>query len=547
MAQQADFLTLQSLPVTDESIEVVITGINDLRGRILYCYTNRGIEDERGRGFISIGRAYLVIDNTDSLLFDDGVSKVAENADIQIWMGFGGLNVPVFAGVVRRVIPIMEQENVVVQCADKLILMYDDYISGSIDPDNTPKLIAEELCAEVGAPATLGTKGSGDGVAGEIIEEYDNPTFNYMRRLTALQNVQNSIFHAALFDEQGTLQMYQRDRQTPVDWTYTSKNARPMEWMAASGIVNKVEFEYDERFFVIEKDQQSIDDNGVKGASLRVLITNSETVSERIYGTGIEELDNDVEAFKILSGGDATSIDCLQLAMAQDGSASGAITVKIYDDSEGVPNRLLAISQAKPSGGLWTDFTWETFFFETPADTPPARNYWVAIDSSEVGAGTIYLAISRGDATAQYAYLSGGWTTQDDKLPLHKVRSSRMARRAAQDIVRFYRNEKDMVRITSTTGVPQFSLFDEVGVDVSVATIDGAGRYVLERVEHTFSPDGFTTRHTMRGVATGAAIQSGRAERIFAYPDGWVHFTLGSGHVLGDEALLGYRIKSPGN
>ncbi len=545
-AEQTLFAQYQAQAVVDETIEVVIGGISDLRGLALYAHTDRAIESDGGLGFIQIGRAYLVIDNTDGVLFDDGESKVAENADVRIWMGYKGLNVPVFTGEVRRVTPRMGQEYVVVDCADKMLRMWYEYTSGSVDPDNTPKEIVETFCSSVGAPATLGTKGSGAGVAGEIIEEYGNPTFDYMRTIVALQNVQNSIFHVALFDEAGTLQMYQRDRSNPVDWTYTSKNIDDIEWMAASNIINSVDFEYDERFFAREIDQQSIDDNGEKGKSMRVLVSNSETVSESLYGTGTEELDNDREAFKITSSSDATIIDGLQLSMGQDGSATGDIVVKIYTDSSG-PGLLLATSKTKAAGGLWTDvFVWEAFRFETPANISPNRDYWVEVDTSEV-TGTVYIRISRADATAKYAYYSGGWTTQDDKTPAHKIRGSRMARRAAADIVRFYKDERDIIRITSLVGVPQFSLFDEIGVDAKVVTMSGAGRYVLERVEHTFSPAGFTTRHTMRSVATGKAKDSDLAHRIFSYPDGWVHFTLGSGKVLGDAALLGYRIKSPGN
>lgn len=521
-------------------------GISDLRGLILYASTDRAIESDAGLGFIEIGRAYLVLDNTGGILFDDGVSKVAENADLRVWMGYQKLNVPAFTGIVRRVVPVMGNEYVVVYGADRLLQMYYNYTSGSVDPDNTPQEIVETFCSDVGAPVTLGTKGSGAGVAGEVIEEYDNPTFDYMRTITALQNIQNSIFHSALFDEEGTLQLYQRDRSNPVSWTYTAKNTDTIEWMAASNIINAVDFEYDERFFAREIDQQSIDDNGEQARSLRVLVTNSETVSEALYGTGIEELDNDLEAFRITSSATATSIDGLLLSMAQAGGASGSITVKVYTDSGGSPSLLLATSRLKASGGLWLDFVWEAFRFETPAVISPNTPYWVEIDTSDV-TGTIYLRISRADVTAKYAYFSGGWTTQDDKTPAHKIRGSRMARRAAADIVNFYKDERDIIRITSLVGVPQFSLFDEVGVDVSVATMNGAGRYAIERVEHTFNSGSFTTRHTMRSVATGPAKDSELAYRVFSYPDGWIHFTLGSGHVLGDAELLGYRIKSPGN
>lgn len=544
-AQQALFAEYQALPVPSPTIEVVIGGVGDLRGHVLSCHTDRAIESDRGLGFIEIGRAELVIDNTGGILFDDGSSVIPENSDVRIWMGYSDLNVPVFTGRVRRAIPVFDQEAVTVYCADSMLQMYHRFVYGGDDSLNTPKLIAEGFCSDISAPSTLGTKGSGAGTAGEIIGEYNVPEFARMRMLFALQDVQNSIFSVALFDEEGSLQIYQRDRRNPVSWIYTEKNTHDIEWLTASGIINSVSVEYDENFLVREINQQSIDDNGMKGYASRVLIANSESVSEKPYGTTVETLDNDLEAFKITSSLTATSIDNLQLRMAKSGSASGNIVVYIYDDNSGVPGRVLATSLLKASGGLWTDFVGEIFRFETPASISPNRSYWVVIDTSSVS-GTVYLQISRGDATAKYAYYSGGWTTQDNKQPIHKIRGSRMARRAAADIVRFYKDEKERCRITSL-GVPQFSLFDEVGVEVSVESMSGAGRYVLERVEHTFDSEGFTTRHTTRAVASGTAKDSDLARRIFAYPDGWVHFTLGSGHVLGDEELLGYRIKSPGN
>jgi len=204
----------------------------------------------------------------------------------------------------------------------------------------------------------------------------------------------------------------------------------------------------------------------------------------------------DLDTRQFTSADYAASIDCLHIKMKKDG-AHGYITAKIYSDSGGVPGTLLATSQLKASDNLPTEFAWEIFYFSTPAQISPSTDYWVVIDTSSVSVGTVYVRVSGVEASAKHAYYSGTWYTEDNKQILHRIRGSFQAHRVAEDIVRFYKDPHERIRITAPA-VPQLQLLDEVLVDITLRGI--RGRYVIEGRRHIITPDKYTTIDTLRKV-----------------------------------------------
>lgn len=505
-AEQALFLTYQGRVLVQPTKSVWLSGYSDIDDRVLYINTYRALESDRGQGSIRIGSATVVLDNTDGKFYDDGVSKIADNAEVQIWLGYKGLNVPVFNGVSRRVTPRFDSGSVIVEFADKMILMYDQRIDGSQDPNNTPKLIVEDFCSQIGAASNIGS-------GTELTTVYDNPVFDYKTMLSALEEVQNSVFHVAYFDETGTMQIQEREYRNAVDWTYDERNVgRDIQAMAPTQVINEVWIEYDENFFVREIDQGSIDDYGKQMRTPRILILNSELVSSRLHGRYIEELDNSLEGFQITSAAGSSAIDNVHLMMAQDGAATGYMTVKIYTDSAGSPDTLLGTSQNRPSANLDVEFIWERFYFSTPVEIAASTDYWVIIDTSSVSAGTVYVLCSRADATGKHAY--GSWTLEDNKRVLHIIKASKFGRRVAEDMVRFHKAPADRLLIPAKYGIPQLQFLDEVMVDVEAVTCSTVGKYVIEGIEHVFSPDSFITTHWLRksSVDEAASGDSGGAE-----------------------------------
>lgn len=504
-------------------------GFGDIEDYVLSIETDRRVESLRGQGFIGIGRATLVLDNSDSTFYGANGSKFADNAVIKILMGYKSYVIPVFAGVIRRAYPGPRGDVVYLLCTDYMILFYDQWVEGSRGTNNTPQLVVEDFCNEIRIQSSIGT-----GL--ELDTTYDNTNFEVKSMLSALQNVQNSVFHVCLIDEEGTLQMYEREYvgYSSDRWGYDERNVLEIDPMAPGEVINYVWLEYEEGFFVRAIDQRSIDDNGRQMRTPRILIMNSEDISSKVHGRSERALSNDLEAFQITTAAATSSIDCLKLKIRQDGSASGNITIKLYDESASLPNTLLGTSQLYKSAYLDTEFVYETFYFTTPVPISPSTKYWVAVDTSSVSAGTVYLQVSRADATGLYAYDSSGWVAVNNIQPLHRIRASKMAQTVAEDMVRFYKDEKARVAIRCAVGVPQVQLLDDIYVDVRAQNTTISGRYTVERIQHSYTPTKFTTRHTMRqrSIENIEGADAGTQDTL-------QNFKLKSGATLGDSYKLG--------
>ncbi len=151
----------------------------------------------------------------------------------------------------------------------------------------------------------------------------------------------------------------------------------------------------------------------------------------------------------------------------------------------------------KAGDNLSSEFSWEILYFPTPIEISPSTDYWVVIDTSSVSSGTVYVQVSGEEVSAKHAYYSSTWQTEDDKQVLHRLRSSVCAQGVAEDVVRFYKDPHERIRITAPA-VPQLQLLDEVVVDVTLRGI--RGHYVVERRRHIITPDKYTTVDTLRRV-----------------------------------------------
>lgn len=77
-------------------------------------------------------------------------------------------------------------------------------------------------------------------------------------------------------------------------------------------------------------------------------------------------------------------LDTLRLSLRKQGTPSGNLTAKIYTDSTGEPNSLLATSDNVAVSSLSTSFTWVSFTFPTPY-TPASAQYWIVLETSDSG------------------------------------------------------------------------------------------------------------------------------------------------------------------
>jgi hypothetical protein len=480
----------QAYSVREPSFVVWIEGFGDPTDHVMEIDTEVALESPLGRGYMNTGRAILTMSNENGYFYSDGKSNVEKNARMKVWVGFDNLNIPIFTGIVYSVRPTGSTDVVVLNCKDYMGLFQEVLVEGSQDPNNTAKLLIEDFCDSVNIPVP--NMASTD----ETTSPYTEPSFEEQDMLTVLEAVCSSIFYTAYLDEDGYLNVVEREHSTLVDFQFKDNNVIDCENLTDTEIINDITIEYGENFFSKYEDQTSMDTYGRNSRSDRILLLNSTIVSNQITGSTTEELDHALEAFKFTSASDAASVDCLHVKMKKDG-AHGYITAKIYSDSSGTPDALLATSQLKASDNLSAEFAWEIFYYSTPVEISPSTDYWVVIDTSSISSGVVYVQMSGAAASAKHAYYSGSWHLEDDKQVLHKIRSSFQAQRLAEDTVRFYKNPHERISITAP-GMPQLQLLDEILVDIALREI--WGHYVIEGRRHIITPDKYITIDTLRKI-----------------------------------------------
>lgn len=477
--------------VREPTFVVWIEGLGDPTEYVMEIDSEVALEFPQGRGHLNIGRAILTVSNKDGYFYSDGKSKVKKNARMKAWAGFDDLNIPIFTGIVHSVKPIGTTDVVVLNCMDYMGLFQEVLIKGSQDPNNTAKLLMEHFCNQVNIPVPNIVS------TDETTSIYTQPAFEEQSIIMALEEVCNSIFYLAYFDEDGNLKATEREHSTLVGWIFRDNNVIDCENLSDTEIINDIIIEYKENFLSKYEDQASVDTYGRNARSDRTLLLNSTLVSDKTTGSTVEELDHDMEAFKFTSAGDAAIIDCLHVKMKKDG-AHGSFAIGIYGDSVGIPGSLLGTSQLKASDNLSTEFVWEVFYFRAPVEISPLTDYWVVIDKSSVSSGAVYVQVSKAEVSARHAYYSNAlWHTEDDKQILHRIRGSIYAQRVAEDIVRFYKDPHERIRIVAPA-VPHLQLLDEVMVDITLREI--CGHYVIEGRRHLITPDKYATIDTLRKI-----------------------------------------------
>ncbi len=486
--QITNYLNYQSLNSRQPIFSMWIAGIGDPEDYILKISIDRGIESPKGRGNIKIGTSVIRASNSNNTFFDNGQSTIKDNAQIKIWMGFKNLHIPVFSGVVKKVRPLLKSNEIEITCTDDMGILLQSTITGHQGVTNTPKLLMEAFASDTSATSSISS-------TEEYTTVFDNPEFDTIFKLTAMEYIADAVFSVPYFDNNGILQLEEREYKNKEDWVYHDGNTFDCRNLANSEVINRADLEYYENFFYRYEIQQSINDYRLRTRDLRLPILNSDLVASYLLGSTDEEIDNDLEGVKFTSSSGSSIIDCIAIRVKQDG-ASGYITAKIYDDSAGSPNSLLGTSRQKASGGLSTNYTWKYFYFDTPVFISESTSYWIILDSSTV-TGTIYWQRSAiTTLTGLHAYYDSGWTLEDEKECKHIVRGSQQAQRVAEDIVRFYREPKKRIQIIAP-GSPHLQLFDEVYIDLKTP-FQITGRYVIENRRHIFTSREFVSIDILR-------------------------------------------------
>lgn len=490
--EKTTFQERQSATNRKPSWVVWISGLDsDPSDYVLEIDTERAIEGARGRGHLNIGRALIEASNDSNLFFSNGKPTIGKNARMKVWAGFGGLNIPIFTGVVDSVYPVLSNNTVLVSCLDYMGLLRQMDVEGHQGSNNTVKLLAEAFATDVGASSNISS-------TDETTATITRPTFEPQKALGAFEELCDSVFCVAFFDVNGSLVLREREYPTTSDFVFDDDNVMQsgVTVLASGELINDVDVEYRDSFLSTFQDQESIDSYRRRHRRLRIPFLNYIEVSAQTTGSTDEELDYNLEGFKFTSSADAAKIDTVGVKMKMDG-ASGNLTLKIYSDSAGSPDTLLATSQIKASAELFNAWAWEYFYFTPALDIAPSTAYWGVIDTTSV-TGTVYVRISAAAATSMHAHYNGSWTLEADKKILHQVRSSIEGQRVAQDIVRYFKERRGRLKIVAPA-VPQLQLMDEVFVDVSQPT-DVLGRMMITGRRHIITPESYVTTDTMEEV-----------------------------------------------
>jgi len=487
-AEKASFNSYMQRTVREPSASIWIASQGDIDTYLMGIKIDRKLESARGPGNIAIGRAEILLDNIDGTFFTDGESMIDENSRVKVWLGFKGLNIPAFTGIVRSVEPDFLQNVVTLYCADYMMLFAEDEIIGSLGAYNTIKLILDNFCDGIQAQSNVGTDS-------ELTAILDSPFFDRQSVIHTIEELQNSIFHAAWFDESGTLQIKEREYRNHVDWTFTKDNVDRPELMASTGIINNLYYEYKENFYFLYSDQASIDTHGEHRRTSRVLVTNSQEISSKLHGLTEYEISNALEGTKIEASVDSTILDNVHLKIRQAAGSSGNIYVDLYSDVGGLPGVSLGTSVAKAVGNLSETFAWEAFRFRTPIEIEPSTDYWIVLNVNGV-TGAVYGEFSSASISEQYAVYGGAWVTEDNKQLLHEARGSIEAARASEDKIRFYKDPKDKIRIIGMA-IPFLQILDEVDVDIELDEGSIVGKYTILEIKSQSDLMAYDTVYTM--------------------------------------------------
>lgn len=494
-AQQALYLADQASFLRGHTFSVWIAGMGDPTNHIYSINTTRALESARGQGSINIGIAILEASNDGNLFLSGGESNIEKNAKIKILAGFRGRNIPIFSGIVDEVRPDISRDVVTIMCKDYMGLYLETIEQGHRGPtNNTIKLILESMVDENILVSAISS-------SDERNEVLTNTYVDAKRKITAMEELAEMIFSVPYWDEDGTLQLEEREYKNLIAWTFTNDSVNDCEMLAKSEVINSIEIEYEDNFLVRYEDARSIDSYGLRRRQLPLPLINSDLVSSYTLGATTEELgdgSNTIEGFKFTSAAGSSTINCVAIRLKQT-AASGYISCKIYSDDGGspsLPDTLQETSLVKASGGLSSEgFALEYFYFDSPVNIIPATVYWAGFDVSAIS-GTVEAQISAVEAVGMHTYYNGSWHSDDNKQMKHYVRGSRQAERIAEDKVRFFKEPVERIKIDAPA-VPHLQLYDQVMVDITKPFVV-RDRYTIEERRFRITPSLFTSIDVLR-------------------------------------------------
>lgn len=489
LEQQERFILKQKDAIRKPSFVLWIEGFGDTTEYVISIDTEIGLESLRGKGNINIGRAILELNNEKGYFYSEGASKVKSCAKIKIWAGFGDLNIPIFTGVIHSVKPVGTLNTVIINCRDYMGFFFDSVID-ELGLNNTPKSILEHLCSKIGVLSEIESNE-------ETTMVYDEQKFSNQRVISAIEEICDSIFCVAYFDEGGIFKLVEKEYSNSSAWKFDDSNVIDCSILTNSEIINDITIEYKSGFSSKCYDQASIDEYKRKSRQIHILSLGSDLVSNQTQGTGQETLNYNLEGFKFISSNGSSLIDSIHIRMKKS-DAHGHIFAKIYTDENGVPNNLIGTSNLKVSDNLNNDWTWEVFCFDKPIRISQMTDYWCIIDASSVVSGTIYVQVSNAGTTGKHIYYNlSSWWIEDNKYVLHVIRGSQQSQRVACDVIRFYKKPHERINIIAPA-IPNLQLTDEVMVDIKKVGI--IGKYVIERRRHILTSEKYVTIDTLRKV-----------------------------------------------
>jgi len=481
--QQIDFLSYQISGVRSPSFTTWIEGFSDVSDYVKSIETDRNAESLRGFGNLAIGVATIVMNNENRYFYSDGKSNIPSNARIKIYAGFHDLNIPIFSGIIYLVSP--QPNNVVIlNCRDYMGFFFENFVD-NVGVNQTTKAILDYFCSLFdlisGVPSTS-----------ETLLEFYNPTWTGLRMMTIIEKICDSLFSIAYFDEDGILRFVEHEYSNSISYTMNDTNITDIYKFSNTEIINSVQIGYQPGFFSSAKDQVSIDSFRERLRLIQIPSFDSGVVSSFSIGNDSELLNNDLEGFLFNSDASASYIDTIHLKL-KSVSAVGYLCVKIYSNSAGVPSTLLATSVYKPCNDLSGDYAIEYFTILPSLSISPSTDYWCIIDTTLVSSGSVYLQITTTGASAIYAYNDGTWHTETNKYPLHNIKGLKYAKIVSEDIIRFYKNSHERIRIHAPA-IQQLQLYDEVFVNSDSMGI--RGRYKITGIR-TMIKDGSISIFTL--------------------------------------------------
>lgn len=487
---QALFIADQAAAIRRPSFVVWIEGLGDVNDDVISIETWQGIEETRSREQFGVGACVMTVTNVDDTFYDSE-SLIDDNARVKVWAGFDDRNIPIFSGIVTSVMPSGMSNTVTLTCQDNMGLLLLETIKDDQGTTDTPKELLEDFCDLVGVTYDIPS-------TSETNAEYTEPSFYEQSLFNAMKLVCDTIFSVAWFDEDGELQLAEREWSDVVDFTIDDDNHQSVIKMADTYIINDLSIQYRPDFVCKKKDDDSIEEHRKHTRSYNMELLNSALVSSQVAGATSEEIDEDIEAFKFTAPSGATVIDCIHIMLSQD-DAHGDVDVSVYEDDGGVPGTLLDSFKTRDANDFMESpfFAWTKFELEEPLSITPGDDYWIGVDVSALSEGTVYFQISAAGSHADvHAKFTTSWASEDDKYVLHKVRGSKEAKRLVEDMIDFYKTPHERIRIRAPA-IPQLQLMDEVLVDITTPDTY-LGAYVIESRSHVLKPGSYITVDTLR-------------------------------------------------